>query len=89
MSKEDKVVLERVYLVPLSDVYETCRLKRAARAVRELRAFILRHMKGEGVVIDPQVNEFIWSRGREKPPRYVKVKAKKYDDGRVEVSLAE
>ncbi len=87
--KEGKVVLERVYTISLGWIYETCRLKRAPRAIREVKAFISRHMKSDDVKLDPKVNEYLWSRGREKPPRYIKVKAEKYEDGSVVVHLAE
>ncbi len=87
--EKEKVVLERIYVIPFRRVYETRRTKRAARAVRELRRFISRHMKSDEVIIDPKVNEKIWERGIEKPPRRVKVKAVKYEDNRVVVYLAE
>lgn len=62
-----------VYVVPLSRVYWGRRSNRADRAVRLLRRFIERHLKVDRVVVDNEVNEYIWSRGREKPPRRVKV----------------
>lgn len=86
---EEKVLLERVYIIPLRRVYETRRTKRASRAIRELKKFISRHMKSDNVIIDPLVNEKIWERGIEKPPRRIKVKAVKYEDNRVVVYLAE
>ena len=39
--------------------------------------------------IDPPVNNYIWSRGIEKPPSKVRVRALKFDDGSVIVHLAE
>tara|TARA_B100001123_G_C15148315_1_gene962457 strand:+ start:250 stop:576 length:327 start_codon:yes stop_codon:yes gene_type:complete len=39
--------------------------------------------------IDPPVNQFIWSRGIEKPPSKVRVRALKFEDGSVVVHLAE
>ena len=39
--------------------------------------------------IDPPVNQFIWSRGIEKPPSKVRVRALKFEDGSVIVHLAE
>ncbi|GAB6147633.1 50S ribosomal protein L31e [Stetteria hydrogenophila] len=62
-----------VYVVPLARVYWGRRSNRADRAVRLLRRFVARHTKADRVVIDNEVNEYIWSRGREKPPRRVKV----------------
>ena len=49
--------------------------------------------KGSGedkqLFIDPPVNQFIWSRGIEKPPSKVRVRALKFEDGSVIVHLAE
>lgn len=39
--------------------------------------------------IDPPVNRYIWSRGIEKPPSKVRVRALKFEDGSVIVHLAE
>ena len=39
--------------------------------------------------IDTPVNQFIWSRGIEKPPSKVRVRALKFEDGSVIVHLAE
>ena len=65
------------------------RTKRAARAIKEIRDNIARHMKADAdkVWIDKSLNEKIWERGIQNPPRKVTVKAVKFDDGLVEVSL--
>ncbi|RLF24313.1 MAG: 50S ribosomal protein L31e [Thermoprotei archaeon] len=81
--------MERVYTIPLRRVYEAPRTKRAPRAIRFVKEFIKRHMKAEDVIVDPEVNEKIWERGREKPPRRIRVRVVKYRDGTVKVSLAE
>jgi large subunit ribosomal protein L31e len=49
----------------------------------------MRHMKAEekNVWIDTKVNEAIWSRSIQKPPSKIMVKAVKFEDGLVEVSL--
>ena len=39
--------------------------------------------------IDPPVNNYIWSRGIEKPPSKVRVRALKFEDGSVIVHLPE
>ncbi|MHC1601402.1 MAG: 50S ribosomal protein L31e [Candidatus Nezhaarchaeales archaeon] len=85
--KEAEIEVERLYTIPLKIVLRVPRWRRAARAIRFVRAFISRHMKSENVKIDPKVSEFIWSRGAKKPPRRVRVKAIKYKDGIVKVEL--
>lgn len=84
--------LERIYTIPLRDAYfKAPRPVRANRAVKEIKIFLARHMKSEQdkVWIDNPVNEAIWSRGIQKPPRRIRVKAIRFDDGVVEVSLPE
>ncbi len=51
--------------------------KRAARAVKFIKAFIRRHAKvpeDYQIKIRPELNEILWSRGAENPPSKVKVR---------------
>ncbi|RLG84569.1 MAG: 50S ribosomal protein L31e [Thermoprotei archaeon] len=64
----------RTYVIPLYRVYWGRRKNRAKRAIRLIREFVKRHIKkAERIVIDNKVNEYVWSRGIEKPPRRIKV----------------
>lgn len=89
--EEEDIVEERVYMVPLSRAWIGPRNKRAPRAVRILRSFIMRHMKVEedSLRISNEVNERLWSRGIQKPPRRIRVRAVKDTEGVVTVRLAE
>lgn len=80
---------ERIYTVPLGRAWVAPRYRRAEKAVTVLRKFVQRHMKPEEVVIDPSVNEAIWARGITNPPRKIRVRLSKDDEGFVTVSLAE
>ncbi|MHA2169752.1 MAG: 50S ribosomal protein L31e [Candidatus Kariarchaeaceae archaeon] len=83
-----QVVLERTYTIPFyPKLNGVPRTKRAPRAMRMIREFIIRHMKSEDILIDPAVNEYIWSRGIKKPPRKISVRAIKSDDDVVELYL--
>lgn len=86
---EEEIVEERIYTVPLREAWRTPRQKRTPRAVRILRRFIERHMKPESIVITNEVNERLWRRGIEKPPRKVRIRALRDKEGRVTVRLAE
>jgi len=86
--KED-IVEERVYNVPLGRAWVSPRKERAPKATRILRSFIKRHMKPDSIVLTEEVNERIWRRGIEKPPRKIRVRAVKDRDGRVSIHLAE
>lgn len=101
--EEEEVVEERTYTVPLSKAWIMPPSKRAPRAMRILKSFIIKHMKlekraeaeeGEGeepkrLVVSNEVNERIWSRSIERPPRKLRVRAAKDKEGNVTVYLAE
>jgi large subunit ribosomal protein L31e len=79
--------MERVYIIPLKEVKNVPRTKRAPRAVRYVRDFIKKHMKADDIKIDDTVNKKIWERGIEKIPPKIKVKAIEEEDGSVSVTL--
>ncbi len=80
---------ESVYNIPLIKTKTVPTTERSNRAIKEIRAYVARHMKAEedSVWIDPKVNEAIWARGITAPPSKVRVKAVRFEDGLVEVSL--
>jgi len=97
---EEEIVEERIYTIPLREAWRSPRKNRTPRAIRLIRNFIQRHMKiglkvgleeeEEGrLIISNEVNEWVWRRGIEKPPRKVRVRAVKDRDGNVTVYLAE
>lgn len=87
MAEED----ERVLTIPLGRCWELPRTKRVPGAIQAIRTFVQRHMKAEeeDVWIDPSLNEFLWTRGIQKPPRRIRVRVIKFEDELVEVSLPE
>jgi len=99
---EEEIVEERIYTIPLGKAWIGPPRKRAPRAMRIIKSFLIKHMKlekkeGEGeeeeepkkLIISNEVNEKVWSRGIEKPPRKVRVRAAKDKEGNVTVYLAE
>ena len=96
---EEEIVEERFYTIPLRKAWISQRKKRAPRAMRIIKSFVERHMKirtevegeeeAEVLVISNEVNEKIWSRGIEKPPRKIRVRAVKDKEGVITVHLAE
>jgi large subunit ribosomal protein L31e len=87
---EEEIIDERIYTVPLRRAYWTgSRLRRSNRAIRILKEFVERHMKPEEIVIQPEVNERIWERGIQKPPRRIRIRATKNSEDLVRVYLAE
>ncbi len=87
--KEEDIVEERVYTIPLGRAWISPRKDRSPRAVRIVRGFIQRHMKPEALVVSNEVNERIWGRGIEKPPRRLRVRAVRDKEDKVTLYLAE
>jgi len=85
----EEIVEERVYTIPLGRAWISPRKKRAPRAVSLVKSFIQRHMKPEALVVSNELNERIWGRGIEKPPRKIRVRAVKDKEGTVTLHLAE
>jgi large subunit ribosomal protein L31e len=82
--EEIEVVEERIYTIPLRHAWVvTPRGKRAPRAVRDVRAFVARHMKAEEIAVSNEVNAALWNRGINKPPRKIKIRAVKDKEGKV------
>ncbi|MDD5022611.1 MAG: 50S ribosomal protein L31e [Candidatus ainarchaeum sp.] len=70
---------EGLYIVPIGKAYDYKKNRRAIKAVKILKEFVLRHSKSEYVVLSMKTNEEIWSRSIQKPPRKIKVKIVKKD----------
>ncbi|AKB77073.1 LSU ribosomal protein L31e [Methanosarcina horonobensis HB-1 = JCM 15518] len=87
----DDMVKEQIYTIPLREVRKVPSWKRAGRAVREVRDFLVRHMKTESeqVKLDKTINEHLWEKGCEKPPLSIRVRAVKFADGEVQAELAQ
>jgi len=100
--EEEEIVEERIYTIPLGKALVRPPKRRAPRALQLIRAFLNKHMKLEmrveaeeekgelpKLIISNEVNEKVWGRGIEKPPRKIRVRAAKDKDGNVTVYLAE
>ncbi|MFW9989589.1 MAG: 50S ribosomal protein L31e [Candidatus Odinarchaeota archaeon] len=85
---KEEIIDERIYVVPLAKARKGPRNKRAKKAIRYLKEYMKRHFKPESLVITQEVNERIWSKGIQKPPRKLKVRATKNIDGLVVVYLS-
>ncbi len=100
--EEEEFAEERLYTIPLGKAWVRPPKKRAPRAMQLIKDFVTKHMKmdmraeveeeqGEmpRLIITNEVNEKIWSRSIEKPPRKIRVRVAKDNDGNVTVFLAE
>src|ERR671911_1576941 len=79
----------RVYTINLGKAWITPEHKRTDRVVNMIREFAEKHMKSNKIKLDQDLNRQLWSRGKTNPPRKVRVKMVKEEDGTVTVSLYE
>jgi|WetSurMetagenome_2_1015567.scaffolds.fasta_scaffold192608_3 large subunit ribosomal protein L31e len=96
--KEEEIVEERFYTIPLQRANIRPPKKRAPRAMQLIRLFVAKHMKLQTkideedeeaelpkLIIAEALNEQVWARGIEKPPRKIKVRVTKDEDGNLTV----
>ena len=84
--EEIEVVEEKIYTIPIGRLgYATDRGHRVPRAVRNVRNYVSRHMRADEVSISNEINEALWERGINKPPRKIIVRAVKDKEGKVVV----
>ncbi|MDR2699569.1 MAG: 50S ribosomal protein L31e [Nitrososphaerota archaeon] len=98
--KDDNIVEERIYTIPLQKALIRPPKRRAPRAIQLVKLFVAKHMKMAvtisededelpQLIITQEVNEKIWGKGIEKPPRRIRVRVTKDKDENVTVYLAE
>ncbi|MFC1801234.1 50S ribosomal protein L31e [Nanoarchaeota archaeon] len=86
--KQEEKKLERTYNIPLRKEWlKVPKYKRAKKAVKALREFLMKHMKSEDVRIGKMANLDIWKHGIKNPPHHVKVTAIKGADGVVKAEM--
>jgi large subunit ribosomal protein L31e len=84
---EDSIT--RVYTINLGKAWISPQHKRTNRVVNMIREFAEKHMKSDEIKLEQELNRQIWSRGKTNPPRKVRVKMVKDEEGVVTVSLYE
>jgi large subunit ribosomal protein L31e len=71
---------EKIFTIPLREAFVKGRSHRAQDASRLVREFLTKHMKSENVKIGNSINDNVWKRGMQKPPRKLRVHAVKEED---------
>ena len=77
-------------IVPLRHAWNITRYKRAPRAMQIIREHVIQHLKvreDEEVWIDPTVNEHIWARGIENPPRKIRLQVTRHDEPDIPIEV--
>ncbi len=78
--------------IPLRAAWSVPRSRRANRAMAEIKKHVHRHMKvqeDERIWIDEEVNQKVWARGMQKPPRKIRVVCTREEGFPIEVKLLE
>ena len=78
--------LERVYTINLGKVLLSVDTHRAPRAINMIKEFARHHMKTSDIKIEEDLAHIIWSRGVRSPPRKIRVRMSKTDEGYILVS---
>ncbi len=81
--EEIEIVEEKAYTVNLREAWRAPTKNRTPRAIRVLKEFVKRNMKVESVIMSNEINEAVWARSIEKPPRRLKIRAVKDKEGNV------
>ncbi|MFH0905874.1 MAG: hypothetical protein V1824_00885 [archaeon] len=70
------------YIVPLTKAYDKVRTRRANYTVKALYKFLFKNTRKEkeDIILSKGINEFIWKRGIEKPPRKIAINLKLKDN---------
>ena len=89
MAEEEE--LERIFTIPLRATKKVPEPKRANHAVISIKKYIAKHMKGDlsNVWLDEPLNRKLWEKGKKHPPSKIRVKAVKFEDDLIEVTLPE
>ncbi|MGB0856205.1 MAG: 50S ribosomal protein L31e, partial [Nitrosopumilus sp.] len=78
--------LERVYTINLGKVLLSQSQHRAVRAINMIKEFARHHMKVEEIKIEEELAHQVWAKGIRSPPRKIRVRMSKTDEGFVLVS---
>ena len=78
--------LERVYTINLGKALLSQSQHRAVRAINMIKEFARHHMKVEEIKIEEDLAHQIWAKGVRRPPRKIRVRMSKTDEGYILVS---
>jgi large subunit ribosomal protein L31e len=89
MSSSAEENSSRIYTINLGKAWLTPRYRRTDRVINMIREFARKHMKSNEVKLDQELNRHVWEKGKAHPPRSLRVRMTKDEDGIVIVSSYE
>ena len=87
---KDEDYSDKLFTISLKGLKLSRRTKRSSQAIKHIKKYIARHLKGEekDIWIDPRINEIIWKKGIQKPPNSIRVKISMLEEeGKIGVEL--
>lgn len=82
------MALERTYTIPLRKEWlKAPKYRRAKKAIKAVKEFLIKHMKSEDVKLGKHLNEEIWKDGIKCPPSKIKINAIKDEKGTVRAEI--
>ncbi|MBN1160057.1 MAG: 60S ribosomal protein L31 [Candidatus Diapherotrites archaeon] len=80
----------RKYTVPLRESYKRTRVHRAQRAIKDVRAFVSKHMKTseDNVILEESINHTVWSRSGKKVVPKITIETERTKEGKVRAWVA-
>jgi len=64
---------EKIFTIPLREAFVRGRVHRSKDASKLVREFLIKNMKSENVKIGKSINENLWKRGIQRPPRRIRI----------------
>ena len=71
---------EKVFNIPLREAFEKQRNRRASNASKIVKEFLIKHMKTENIKVGKSINDAIWKKGIQNPPRKIRIHVIKEED---------
>ena len=79
---------EKIYIIPLRREFLKVPIyKRSKKATKSIKEYLMKHMKGDDVRIEIDLNNQIWTKGNKYPPSRIKIKAMKDAKGIIRAQL--
>ena len=74
------MVEEKVFNIPLRGTHDKQRRRRASNAIKIIRDFLIKNTKTANIKIGKSINDVLWKKGIQNPPRKIRIHVIKEED---------
>ena len=74
------MVEEKVFNIPLRGTHDKQRRRRASNAIKIIRDFLIKNTKTANIKIGKSINDVLWKKGIQNPPRKIRIHIIKEED---------